>query len=211
MVAALLLCSAIMGQAASPARETSAVLKEYQDVKADAGRTAEAQIELALWCEAHGLAAERLKHLSRATLLDPANPTARGLLGQVSYNGKWVRPDQVRAAIEDDPEAQAAMQEYNHRRARTADTADAQQRLAQWCDKNGLKDQATAHYQAVLRLDPGRDAVWKKLGYKKHDGRWAKPERPRGREGRGRSPEARRQVLEAVARKVPRRPLQPGR
>ena len=176
MTAALLLCSAIIGQAASPALDTRADLKAYQAVKAESGRTADDQIKLALWCEAHGLTAERVKHLSRATLLDPANPTARGLLGQVSYNGKWVRPDQVRAEIEDDPEIRATMAEYNHRRARTADNADAQQRLAQWCDKNGLKDQAEAHYRAVLRIDPGRDAVWMKLGYKKHDGRWSRPE-----------------------------------
>ncbi|MDR3621633.1 MAG: polymorphic toxin-type HINT domain-containing protein [Paludisphaera borealis] len=176
MVAAFLLCSAMMGQAASPARDLSADLKDYQQVKARAGRTADDQIKLALWCEAHGLAAERLTHLTRATLIDPANSIARGLLGQVSYNGKWERPDAVRAKIEADPDAQAKLQEYLHRRAGTADTADAQQRLAQWCDQNGLKDQASAHYQAVLRIDPRREPVWKKLGYKKSNGRWARPE-----------------------------------
>jgi hypothetical protein len=176
MVAAFLLCSAMMGQAANPARDLSADLQAYQDVKARAGRTADDQVKLALWCEAHGLTAERLTHLTRATLIDPANATARGLLGQVSYDGKWERPDQVRAAIEGDPDAQAKMREYLHRRAGTADTADAQQRLAQWCDQNGLKDQASAHYQAVLRIDPRREAVWKKLGYKKANGRWTRPE-----------------------------------
>src|SRR5262249_44310417 len=39
-----------------------------------------------------------------------------------------------------------------------------------------LKERAVAHYYAVLRLDPRRDAVWKHLGFKKVNGRWVKPE-----------------------------------
>jgi hypothetical protein len=176
MVAAFLLCSAMLGQAASPARDLSADLKAYQEARSRAGRTADDQVELALWCEARGLDAERLTHLTRATLLDPDNQTARGLLGQVSYKGKWMRPEGVQAAIEADPDAQATLREYLDRRAATAYTADAQQRLAQWCDQHDLKDQATAHYKNVLRIDPRREPVWKKLGYRKHEGRWVTPE-----------------------------------
>ena len=40
----------------------------------------------------------------------------------------------------------------------------------------GLKEQALAHYNAVVRLDPRREAAWKKLGYKKSGDRWVKPD-----------------------------------
>jgi tetratricopeptide (TPR) repeat protein len=168
MVAAFLLCSAMLGQAAD--------LKAYEDAKSKAGRTADDQVKLALWCEAHGLTAERLTHLTRATLIDPDNQTARGLLGQVSYKGKWKRPEEIQTSVENDPDAQTTLREYMHRRAVADQTADAQLQLAHWCVKQGLNDQATAHYQAVLRIDPSREAVWKKLGYKKGNGRWARPE-----------------------------------
>ena len=176
MTAALLLCSAIMGQAAGPALDEGAVLKAYQAVKAESGRTADDQVKLALWCEAHGLTAERLKHLTRAVLLDPADATARGLLGQVSYNGNWLRPDAVEAEVASDPDAQEVMREYLHRRAETAETANDQAELARWCDGHDLKAQAETHYKAALRIDPRRESIWKKLGYKKHDGRWVRSE-----------------------------------
>ena len=47
---------------------------------------------------------------------------------------------------------------------------------SRWCEENGLKDQAIAHYHAVLRRDPTRDAAWTRLGFKKVGGRWVKPE-----------------------------------
>ena len=48
--------------------------------------------------------------------------------------------------------------------------------LAAWCDRQGLKPEAIAHYTAVTRLDPGRDDAWKRLGCRKHRGRWMRPE-----------------------------------
>lgn len=69
-------------------------------------------MKLALWCEAHGLWAERFKHLTLATLSDPANTMARGLLGLVLYHGKWLRPDAVSRQAQDDPARQAILKEY---------------------------------------------------------------------------------------------------
>ena len=62
------------------------------------------------------------------------------------------------------------------RRVKTPDRADAQSKLAAWCDENGLKERAMAHYSAVIRLDPSRETAWKHLGYKKQGRRWVKPE-----------------------------------
>jgi hypothetical protein len=68
---------------------------EYQAVSAAAGRDAPAQVKLALWCEARGLSAERVKHLALAVLADPRNATARGLMGLVAFGGQWKRPEAV--------------------------------------------------------------------------------------------------------------------
>src|SRR5262249_27388386 len=79
---------------AGPPSETPD-LSAYEAAKAGVGRDPEAHIALALWCEAHGLHSERVKHLAFAVLTDPTNATARGLLGLVEYRGRWQRPDAV--------------------------------------------------------------------------------------------------------------------
>ncbi len=144
----------------------------YQAAKAHAGRSPAEQIRLAYWCEAHGLTAERARHLALAVLADPTNAAARGLLGLVARQDKWMRPDAVADQVKTDPTIAATLAEYDQKRATTAYTADGQWRLAQWADEHGLPAQAKAHYTAVVRLDSTRDLAWKKLGYAKRDGRW---------------------------------------
>ena len=179
MLSALLLSFALLGADDPPAVAATAArpaLETYRDALAKTGKNADAHVRLALWCEAHGMTAERLKHLSLAVLYDPANVLARGLMGLVAYHGKWDRPDVIGQQIQNDPAHQAIVKEYLDRRARTPDTADAQMKLAAWCDEKGLKEQALAHYTAVTQIDPPRDAAWKHLGYTKQGGRWVKPE-----------------------------------
>jgi hypothetical protein len=129
-------------------------------------------VRLALWCEAHGLTAERLHHLTLAVLADPKNAAARGLMGLVSHNGRWQRPEAVADKVKADADLAARLAEYNGRRAKAPDTAEAQWRLALWCEENGLKPEATAHLTAVVRLDPSHENAWKRLGCKKYGGRW---------------------------------------
>ena len=157
-------------------KPAASTLDAYAAARGKAGQSADAQVKLALWCEAHGLSAERTKHLTLATLIDPDNAAARGLLGLVSYQGKWRPPDEVVRQIQEDPVRKALLQDYLQRRARTPDRADDQWKLALWCEENGLKEQATAHLYQVLKHDPGREAAWKRLGFKKVGGRWVKPE-----------------------------------
>jgi hypothetical protein len=66
----------------------------------------------------------------------------------------------------------AALAAYNGLREKTPETAAAQWKLAAWCEQNGLKAEAYAHYAAVVKLDPRREAAWRKLGFTKYDGRW---------------------------------------
>ena len=179
MITSMLL-SCVMGvglPADDGARADAQDLRAYKSAAAGVGRDPAAQVRLALWCEAHGLTAERMKHLALAVLYEPSNALARGLLGLVAYQGKWERPEQVSREVLNDPERKARIQEYLERRAKAADRAEDQWKLALWCEQNDLKQQATAHLFRVLQLDPSREAAWRHLGYKRIGGHWDKPER----------------------------------
>jgi RNA polymerase sigma factor (sigma-70 family) len=152
--------------------EPSGDAKTYRRLAAGVGRSPDAQVRLALWCEAHGLIPERLKHLSLAVLLDPTHATARGLLGLVAYRGHWQGTEAIAARVRDDADLTAILAEYNLRRQKAPRTADAQWKLALWCEQKGLKAEATAHLVAVTRLDPDHEGAWKRLGCKRYNGRW---------------------------------------
>ncbi len=176
MVAAFLLCCAMVGQDPRPAPAAPAVLEVYKTAKNQVGHDAKAHVQLALWCEAHGLTSERIEQLAQAVMRDPHNAVARGLLGLVSYQGKWQPAVDVEHQVQKDPSYQDVIRDYLDRRAHTPEKADAQLKLATWCRDKGLKEQARAHYSSVVRLDPSREIAWKHLGYKKHGNRWIKPE-----------------------------------
>ena len=70
------LCGAMLGGDARRGRtagEAARTARPIGAAKAKAGQTADAQVKLALWCEAHGLTAERTRHLALAILSDPTN------------------------------------------------------------------------------------------------------------------------------------------
>jgi hypothetical protein len=166
MVSALLCCSALLG---APTPEDRA---NYEAAKAEAGRDADAHIRLALWCEQRGLTVERTRHLALAVLNDPKNAAARSLMGFVQNQGGWRRPEEIVAKVKADAEHSAKMAEYSVKRATALHKPDDQWKLALWCEGNGLKAEATAHLWATVRLDPSREAAWKRLGFKKYEGRW---------------------------------------
>jgi tetratricopeptide (TPR) repeat protein len=176
MLSAVIL-AASLGALSDDALSTSSKpdLAAYNEAVAKTGKSADAQVRLALWCEAHGMSAERLKHLAMAVLYEPSNVLARGLMGLVAHEGKWERPEQVSQAIQNDPARQARINEYLKRRAESKDRADDHWKLAVWCEQNGLKEQADAHLREVLRLDPKRESAWKRMGFKRVGGRWIKP------------------------------------
>ena len=151
-------------------------LTAYEETRAKMGRGPDAHVRMAIWCEAHGLNSERLKHLAIAVLTDPAHATARGLLGLVAFRGQWQSPEAICEKLEADQTASAALAEYNGRRARMGNSADSHWKIAVWCEQQGLKPEATAHLTMVTQLDPHREAAWKRLGYRKQGGRWATAE-----------------------------------
>jgi tetratricopeptide (TPR) repeat protein len=158
----------------------------YEGVRKKAGQDPAALVKLALWCEAHGLSAERVKHLTEALAIDPANVAAQGLLGLISYRGESLSPDRLRVKRSSDENLSKKLEEYHARRAalevsmttRKPDTAGkrsaalAHEKLGAWCEQQGLKDEAIAHFTTAVQFDPYRDAPWKHLGYVKHRGRW---------------------------------------
>jgi hypothetical protein len=75
-------------------------------------------------------------------------------------------------AVDDEAARAEALAQYNGMREKAADTAEAQWKLALWCEKHGLKPEARAHLAAVARHDPKRELAWKKLGYRKVGDLW---------------------------------------
>jgi hypothetical protein len=146
--------------------------KAYDQLRAAAGRDPESQVRLALWCESHGLQAERVKHLSIAILADPSHATARGLLGLVEHHGKWAKPQAVADKLKADETASRSLLEYNARRDKLRDSPKEHYELALWCEEKGLKTEATVHFMNVTRLDPSHELAWKHLGCKKYNGAW---------------------------------------
>jgi hypothetical protein len=171
MLAALLVGVGVLATNPTEADKT-ADLQAYEAVREKVGRDPKAHVQLALWCEARGLSAERLKHLALAVLLDSKDARARGLLGLVAYGGAWRTPEDVGVRVRANEDLARRLAEYNDRRARTPEKADAQWELALWCERNALGAEAMAHFTAVTRLDSAREAAWKRLGCKKVGGRW---------------------------------------
>src|SRR5258708_35005265 len=104
MISALLLSCGLL--TAGPDFATTPSVEDrasYQAAKAKAGRDPDANVRLALWCEAHGLEPERLKHLSLAALTDPTYAPARALMGLVSESGRWGRPESIAERAKADP------------------------------------------------------------------------------------------------------------
>ncbi len=177
MFSAFLVCTACLacekpGSATTDSEPVAGANSSYLQAKSQSGRNADDHVRLALWCEAHKLEALRIKHLTIAMLKDPENATARGLLGLVAFGGGWHSTEAIRNKLESNQSHTSLRAEYDALRIQLGTTADAHWKLALWCEDQGLKAEASAHLVAVTQLDPGRDAAWKRLGFKRQSGRW---------------------------------------
>jgi len=85
--------------------------------------------------------------------------------------------------------------QYEKRRVHTAETAEAQWEMAEWCRENKLPAQRKVHLQRVIALDPEHGEARRALGYQRVDGKWLTQDeqmRKRGYlwyQGRYRTPE----------------------
>ena len=94
------------------------------------------------------------------------------MMGLVAYGGRWLPPEKVGEAVRADESMAAKLAQYEAKRRATPPTAEGQWQLALWCEKNGLKAEATAHFTAVTLIAPRRTEAWKKLGCELYRGRW---------------------------------------
>jgi hypothetical protein len=64
------------------------------------------------------------------------------------------------------------LDDYLVKRAKAAQTAQAQFELATWCEKSKLADLARIHYEATVAIDRSFEQAQRKLGHIFHDGHW---------------------------------------
>ena len=155
------------------------------------------------------MAAEKSKHLARAVLFDPSNAKARGLLGYVQHDGRWMRPEEVSKPVEESPEAPGVV-------PRVPGTADQGPR-------HGRRPEQTGSVVRPARPDPAGDGPLpprRRARPRPRPGLEAsglqEGERPLGeardlaaQKARVRGPGQGRQVLEAEARKDQGRAVRP--
>src|ERR1700736_4826066 len=116
MLSAFIVGCGLLGAMPDDSGPSADDLKTYAEARAQAKRDPEAHVRLALWCEAHGMDAERVKHLGIAVLSDPNNLAARGLLGLVAFEGQWQSPEKVAEKVQSDADMAASLAEYNQKR-----------------------------------------------------------------------------------------------
>ena len=92
MFYALLMCCALVGQDAPAAVGHSGDLATYESANAKAGENADAHVQLALWCEAHGLSAQRVKQLALAVMYDPSHALRAGSWDWSALEGNGESP-----------------------------------------------------------------------------------------------------------------------
>jgi hypothetical protein len=137
MVHAALVCASLLVAQVGDPPARSHDLKIYDALKAKAGKDPQAQVKLALWCEAHGMSSERVKHLALAVLSDPQNVTARGLLGLIAFGSRWETAERARERIKADDARAAKRAEYEERRSKLTNDEIRSQQAADLLENNG--------------------------------------------------------------------------
>ena len=78
MLSIVLVCFGLVADdGAKPPAKAPPDRAAYEAAASKAGHDAGAHVRLALWCEQHGMTAERMKHLAAAVVQDPSNALAR--------------------------------------------------------------------------------------------------------------------------------------
>ena len=113
----------------------------------------------------------------QAEVESPAPSMEAAAAGGPGLRSRANAGESTAAAVSDaigprDPRAND-LTEYQARKARVTDDAAAQKTMAIWCDERTLWEAAKAHWEAVLRLDPGSEAARRRLGFRLRDRRWA--------------------------------------
>lgn len=115
-----------------------------------------------------------------AETMRPSPKVQHSLNGEVPWGTQWVDLDAVPALIAASP----SRAQYTLVRERTPKTPEGHLQLARWCVGRGLKQEARAHYSAVLESDTDNAEARRQLGFfPTADGRgWTTAEALRGRQ-----------------------------
>jgi hypothetical protein len=133
-----------------PAHPSTSDQQIFDAARAGASSDPAKLAKLALWCEAHGMGTQERGALDEAVRLDPNNRAARGLLGHVSYQGRWDTPEAVCRRVKEDVTLGAKLAEYNTRRIRIDRDTEIERRSIANLEALGLYAKAA---QAKLTLD----------------------------------------------------------
>jgi tetratricopeptide (TPR) repeat protein len=145
-------------------------------------REASYAVNEALQREIYGLEGDRQQLLSAAAEASPEYAPARWHQGYLKDARRgWLKFDDVLST----PKAANMLAKYERERAAAADTVGGQLRLAEWCMENDHLDQARAHLNRVIELDPDHAPARQRLGFVREGGSWiSRQEVTREREAR---------------------------
>lgn len=139
---------------------------------AAAAKQADEAVREALQREVYGLDTDREELLSSALKSSPENAAARWHQGYVrSSTGEWIKADD-----RSNKKRQALLDYYEKLRTEHADTAPQQMALADWCAKQGLKEQERVHLLRVCELVPDHQFARQRLKFARVGNEWVSRE-----------------------------------
>ena len=123
--------------------------RAFKPAKAAAGNDPAKLVKLALWCEQHGMRDQQCALLEQVVKLDPNNAAARGLLGQVSYQGRWETPEAVSKRMKEDEAHDSKLAEYNALRDRVERDTEVERRTVDNFERSGFQRQGRCKSSSV--------------------------------------------------------------
>ncbi len=176
LLAGMVLCAvALAGDPPDPKAEWP---KKWEVL---AQKAAKEHAAIGKWAASKKLYNEAFPEFSRAVELDPANADAQKGLGRKLEAGAWV--DDPKTPPKKGSEAPAAdvpglLEEVAKKREDAAKKlAKEFTTLAEWAQKNGLKDEALKLWRQVVdRYDPDSEKGHLGLGHVKEGDKWVPPE-----------------------------------
>jgi uncharacterized protein YchJ len=109
--------------------------------------------------------------LKQALSKDPNNSLLRAYLGYVLQDNKWVTIEESW----NQPKLKNAWKDYVKLRDQAQSTVESQMAVADFCKRNGLKDQERVHLFAVIDLDQANTTARQRLGFEKVGDQWMLP------------------------------------
>ncbi|MHC4404488.1 MAG: polymorphic toxin-type HINT domain-containing protein, partial [Planctomycetota bacterium] len=139
--------------------------------QSDADSPSETLREALQW-EIAGDNARRDEVLEEIRDAHPNHLPARWHLGEVQVDRRWMKSDEIPEQTARDPR----IAEYRRVRADYPDTVEGHLALAQWCVGKRLHEQARAHLNRVIRLEPNHVGARSLLGHRRIGDQWLSPD-----------------------------------